>query len=139
MMVKERVLRRAACYATNRYHNTSSVNDMLENLNNETLETRRSKSQLTMMYKIMHGLVNIPAEDYLTSASTRTRALLTKKLRQYASSTDALKYSYFHIILPVFLQDWDFLGSLVTPCLKICGSLIHLEGQNFFLYQFTIS
>ena len=76
------VQRRAARYATNRYRNTSSVTDMLENLNSETLETRRTKSQLTMMFKILHGLVVIPADDYLTPASTRTRALHTKKLRQ---------------------------------------------------------
>ena len=49
-----------------------------------------------MMFEILHGLVDIPADDYLTPASTRTRALRTKKLRQYASSTDALKYSFFH-------------------------------------------
>ena len=26
----------------------------------------------------------------------------------------------------------EFLGSLMTPCLKIWGSLTNLEGQNFF-------
>ena len=93
----EMVQRRAACYATNRYRNTSSVTDMLENLSLETLETRRTKSHLTMLFKIIHGLVDIPAADHLTPASTHTRALHTKKLRQYASSTDALigKYSFF--------------------------------------------
>ena len=75
----EMVQRRIASFATNRYRNTSSVTDMLENLNWETLETRRTKSQLTMMFKILHGLVDIPADDYLTPASTRTRALHTKK------------------------------------------------------------
>ena len=55
----EMVQRRAARYATNRYCNMSSVTDMLENLNWETLETRRTKSQLTMMFKILHGLVGV--------------------------------------------------------------------------------
>ena len=32
----------------------------------------------------------------------------------------------------VFLQDQNFWGSLMTPCLKIWGSLANLEGQNFF-------
>ena len=91
----EMVQRRAARYATNRYRNTSSVTDMLENLNWETQETRRTKSKLIMMFKILHGLVDIPADDYLTPASTRTRVLHTNKLRQYAFSTDALKYSFF--------------------------------------------
>ena len=48
----EMVQRRAARYATNRYRNTSNVIDMLENLNWETLETRRTKSQLTMMFAL---------------------------------------------------------------------------------------
>ena len=32
----------------------------------------------------------------------------------------------------VFLQDQNFCGSLMTPCLKIWGLLANLEGQNFF-------
>ena len=35
----------------------------------------------------------------------------------------------------VFLQDQNFWGSLMTPCLKIWGSLANLEGQNFFNVQ----
>ena len=70
----------------------------VRNLNWETPESRRLKSQLTMMFKILHGLVDIPADDYLTPASTRTRALHTKKLRQYASSTVQLLSShYYHL------------------------------------------
>ena len=103
----EVVQRRAAHYATNRYRNTSSVSGMLENLNWETLETRQTKSQLTMMSKILHGLVDIPADDYLTPASTRTRALHTKKLRQYASSSNAFKYSFF----PHTITTWNSLSA----------------------------
>ena len=33
----------------------------------------------------------------------------------------------------VFKQDQNFCGSLMTPCLKIWGSLTNLEGQNFFI------
>ena len=75
----------------------------------EQNRTRRTKSQLTMMFKIqvLHGLVDIPADDYLTPALTRTRALYTKKLRQYASSTDALKYSFF----PRTITIWNSLSA----------------------------
>ena len=47
------VQRRAARYATNRYRNTSSVTDMLDNLEWETLESRRTKIQLVMFFKII--------------------------------------------------------------------------------------
>ena len=40
------VQRRSARYCTNRYHTTSSVTDMLQDLNWETLESRRTKSSL---------------------------------------------------------------------------------------------
>ena len=83
------VQRRAARYATNRYHNTSSVTDMLQDLDWESLESRRVKIQLTLLFKVIQDLVDIPASAYLTPASTRTRANHTKELRQISSKSDA--------------------------------------------------
>ena len=84
--------------------NTSSVTDMLENLNWETLSTRRTKSQLTMMFKILHNLVDIPADDYLTPASTRTRALHTKKLQDSVPPLQMLlSTASFLVLLPPLL------------------------------------
>ena len=74
------VQRRAARYATNRYHNTSSVTEMLQDLDWESLESRRVKIQLTLLFKVIQDLVDIPAAAYLTPASTSTRANHTKKL-----------------------------------------------------------
>ena len=68
----EMVQRRAARYVTNRYHNRSSVTSMLDHLEWETLESRRTKNQLVMFIKIIHGLIDIPTERYLSPASTRT-------------------------------------------------------------------
>ena len=45
--------------ATNQYHNTSSVSKMLDHLNWETLEYRRTKAQLTMMFRIVNSLVDV--------------------------------------------------------------------------------
>ena len=129
----EMVLRRAARYATNRYRNSSSVTDMLENLNWETLETRQIKSQLTVMFKILHGLVDIPSDDYLTPASTQTRALHMKKLRQYASSTDAFKYSFF----PRTITTWNshHISVIVTVCRGPCALGIYsTHGTPSFMH-----
>ena len=41
-----------------------------------------------MLYKIVNELVDIPAEEYLSPASTQTRALHFKKLRQYPAKSD---------------------------------------------------
>ena len=54
----EQVQRRAARYVTNRYHNTSSVSNMIEHLN-----WRRSDARLVMLYKISHELIAIPKTD----------------------------------------------------------------------------
>ena len=44
-----------------RYHNTSSVTDMLQDLDWESLESRRVKIQLTLLFKVIKDLVDIPA------------------------------------------------------------------------------
>ena len=67
----EMVQRRAARYVTNRYRNTSSVTSMLGDLEWDTLETRRKKIRLTMMYKIINNLIDIRAEEYLTNSSNK--------------------------------------------------------------------
>ena len=53
----EMVQCRAVRYVTNRYRNTSSVTSMLEYLEWESLETLCAKHQLTMLFKIVRGLV----------------------------------------------------------------------------------
>ena len=71
--------RRAARYPTNWYHNTSSVLEMLDHLNWETLESRRTKAQLTMMFRIVNSLVDVHLKQYLTPASSRTRSAHSHK------------------------------------------------------------
>ena len=65
----EMVQRRAARYVTNRYWNTSSVTYMIEHLQWESLKAMRAKHQLTMLLDIIHDLVDIPDNEYLTPAS----------------------------------------------------------------------
>ena len=55
----EMVQRRATRYATNRYHNTSCVTDMLQDLDWGSLESRRVKIQLTLLFKVIQDLVDI--------------------------------------------------------------------------------
>ena len=62
----EQVQHRAARYFnTNRYHNTSSVSNMIEHLNWRILADRRTDARLVMLYKITHELVVIPKTDIL--------------------------------------------------------------------------
>jgi hypothetical protein len=57
---KIEMVQRAARYACNRHHNTSSVTDMLQTLTWPTLQQRRLKTKLIMFYKIVHHIVAVP-------------------------------------------------------------------------------
>jgi hypothetical protein len=98
----EMTQRRAARYITNKYTTTSSVNEMLQQLKWETLESRRTKIQLTMFYKIVivNNLVDIPADHYLTPSKTRTRTTHSKKMLQYLWQTLWSSVSSSELYLP---------------------------------------
>ena len=61
----EKVQRRAARWVTGRFHNTSSVSNMLSDLGWRYLNQRRVDSRLCMAYKIVHGLVAIPIGHFI--------------------------------------------------------------------------
>ena len=91
----EMVQRKAARYVTNLYRNTISVSSMLEYLGRKSLEAWRTKYQLTMLFKIIHDLVYIPANDYLIPASSSTSSQHSLKFRQIPNASDYYKFSIF--------------------------------------------
>jgi len=105
----EMVQRRAARYASNRYHNTSSVNDMLTTLNWQTLQERRQKFRLTMLYKIVHNLVAIPT-SILVPTDHRIRKNHNFTYRQISVLKDSYKISFF----PYTIIQWNALPSNVV-------------------------
>ena len=62
----ESVQRRAARFAMNDYHPTSSVTDMINKLKWNSLDRRRDTIRLQMMYKIIHRIVDLNLPDYIT-------------------------------------------------------------------------
>jgi hypothetical protein len=69
----EAVQRRAAMFATGDYQRTSSVTAMLQQLQWQSLQSRRAYAQTVMLYCIVYNLVDIPAEHHLNRTSLRTR------------------------------------------------------------------
>ena len=71
----EQVQRRAARYVFNDYSTITpgSVTKMLDDLEWEPLEVRRRHDRLSMLYRMQHNLVDIPANRYLSSSDSRTR------------------------------------------------------------------
>ena len=68
----EMVQRRAARWTLNRHHNTSSVKGMLEDLQWRTLEQRHTDCRLVLLFQIIHGLVQIPPTNRLSTRFPQT-------------------------------------------------------------------
>ena len=123
----EMVQRRAARYTTNRFRNTSSVSSMLEHLQWESLESRRVKIQLTLFYKVVNNLVDIPAADYLVPSTSSTRASHSKRYRRFSTSSDSFKFSFFSRTVP----SWNSLPATVAEA----PSLVSFkEGLSTLLF-----
>ena len=123
----EAVQRRAARYATNRYRNTSSVSDMLDQLGWETLETRRTKQQLAMFYKIVSDQVDIHADSFLTQSLTQTRKKHQRTYRPFTSATDTFKYSFF----PRTVAVWNSLPAEIAEAPDLVSFRQGLSTLNF--------
>ena len=105
----EKVQRTAAWWVCRRWHNTSSVDDMFDELEWPSLEDRRLKSSLTFFYKIHSGTVSLDKDKYLTPAPRLryTRASHDPQYIRYFSYSDALKNSFFPRTIPL----WNSLPS----------------------------
>ena len=90
----EAVQRRVARYVTDCYENTCSVISILGHLKWETLESRRTESQLTMFFKI-YNLVDIFSDQYITAGHSTTRANHSLKFRQIPARTNCFKFRVF--------------------------------------------
>ena len=68
----EQVQKRAARYVCNDYTSRTPgcVTKMLDDLKWEPLEARRRHDRLSMLYRIQHGMVDIPADRYLRPSDT---------------------------------------------------------------------
>ena len=108
----EKVQRRAARFASNRYHNTSSVTDMINELNWPPLEIRRIRSRLIMFYKITHQLVAINFSNVLIPLDPRTRHSHDFGFRHIYSHVNSYKFSF----LPRTIVQWNLLPVNVVSC-----------------------
>ena len=86
----EKVQRRAARFVQNRHRNTSSVGEMLFQLEWPTLEERRSESRIQMLTKILDGRVAVKCKDLKPAVdrSRRTSVCHNKQLQELYSRTD---------------------------------------------------
>ena len=108
----EKVQRTAAHWTCRRWRNTSSVGEMLDELEWPSLEARRDRSSLLLFHKIHSGAVSIEKDKYLTPAHSlkSTRSSHSAKNCRYQTYSDALKNFFppglFHSGI-VFLLLWS--------------------------------
>ena len=126
----EMVQRRAARWVKLDYRQTSSVSDMMDDLQWPTLLERRKYSRLTIFYKFLHHDppdISIP-EYYLPhSLSHITRLSHHQRLIPPLTSCNYYQKSFF----PLTITDWNKLPNEVIECSTQDEFLYHL---NFYDY-----
>ena len=130
----EKVQRTAARWTCRRWRNTSSVGEMLDELQWPTLEAWRDQSSLLFFHKIHCGTMSIDKDKYLTpSQSTRfTRSSHNSQYCRPQTYSDALKYSFFpglFLIGIVSLHLWSQLRQQ-----RSSGHSFRWLSQKLFLF-----
>jgi len=90
----EAVQRSAARFTCQDYKRTSSVTTMLQKLQWDSLEQRRARSRVLMLYRIRNGLVAIPALVHLQPVVAHTRGSETR-YRQIQCRTNTYSQTFF--------------------------------------------
>ena len=118
----EMVQRRAARWTLNDYARSSSVTQMLNQLNWQTLEERGSVARLCLFYKIVNGLVAVPIPDYIQPSHRISRYCHSMTFRQIHTGKDYYKYSFF----PLAVVQWNALPAnvVVSPSLEMFKAAI---------------
>ena len=108
----EKVQRTAARWTCRRWRNTSSLGEMLDELEWPSLEARRDQSSLFLFHKIHCGAVSIEKDKYMTPAHSlkTTRSSHSAHYRRHQTYSDALKNSFF----PRTIPHWNSLPPSVA-------------------------
>ena len=106
----EMIQRRAARWVLNRYHNTSSVTDMLQHLGWQTLQQRRQNAHLVNFYKMSHGLVVVSPSQYSTPINRATRHHHQYNYVQIPAKAQSYQYSFY----PRTIVQWNALPLTVV-------------------------
>ena len=91
----ERVQQRAARFVLNDYRPLSSVTSMVSQLGWKPLTERRREHRLSLLYKIINGLVAIPADTHLHLNTGKTRISNSKLLKLPICTTYTFNHSFF--------------------------------------------
>ena len=114
----EMVQCRVACFTFNRYHNNSSVEEMLEILEQSTLQQRQHAVHLTNLSKITNSLACVKNHD-LTSIPCSGRRGHYLKYKQIRCRTDYRSNTF----IPHTIRAWN----------KIPPEVAHVPSLGTFI------
>ena len=93
---------RVVCNQPYRRDQRDSVSEMLSNLGWESLESRRVKADLTLLWKVTHNVIAIPSLYLPPPAYSRTRANHSLKFQQPKANTNTYRFSTVLRTIPVW-------------------------------------
>ena len=88
--------------AASRWHNTSSVSEMVSHLGWESLAVRRSDMRLHTVYRIVHTTMGDPWQRWLTLSTRQTRGFHPWRYIPLSQSNDPYKFSFVPCTIPVW-------------------------------------
>ena len=117
IMRVENIQRRAARFVLNNYHKRDSVTTMIRHLEWSSLEQRRKRASLFMMYKIHHGLIAINPDNYLIAMPPSATRFYHPSKFQLIPARIIYKNSFF----PRTVTWWNSLPDniLTSPTIEV--------------------
>ena len=119
------IQRRGARFVFKDYRWTSSVSEMLEELKWIPLHERRKVDRLTMLHKIKHGQVAIPAQKFLQPVQTRSSERINHD-QNITRLTGRTKY-YNSSFFPQTINEWN----------KLSQGIVNIEDKDIFKDSLT--
>ena len=121
----EQINTKAARFITHNYSLAPGTRTLIkQQINMDSLNTRRQAHRLTLMYKISNNHIDINKHEYLQDTNIRsTRNSHTQKYQTYHTNTDSYKHSYF----PLTIRDWNRLPqhTIDSPTIDTFHNRVH--------------
>ena len=111
----ENIQKKAARFTTNTYDKTTSITQLIKDLNWDTLQNRRTANRLTILHKAKQGCLALPLENLLHPSLRQSRHSHPESYQIITSTKNCHKYSYF----PRTVIDWN---NLPYPIIQIQDS-----------------
>ena len=123
----EKLQRRSARFVSKNYHQTASVSNMIDELGWESLENRRKKMRVQMLYKILNNIV-LPGPTPTTRMESPHYDLrgYHPHICPLHCRTDTFKHSFF----PETIELWNNLPPQITTSSSLTVFKNHLHTHT---------